>query len=90
MKKLICLPLILFVSAVIVANVPDMEFFLPTEYQFMTELNKNEAQDFIQGKEDFLKKCDYINNRVLEGRESSEQKILYQKGRVFSENVNGE
>ena len=90
MKKLIYILLILFVSTVIFANAPDMEFFLPTEYQFMIELDKKEARDFIQSKDDFLKKCDYINSRILDGREFPEQKILYEKGRVFSESVNGE
>ena len=90
MKKLIYILLILFVSAAIFANAPDMEFFLPTEYQFMSELNKSDAQNFIQSKADFIQKCDYINNRVLEGRESPEQKILYDKARIFSESVNGE
>ncbi|MCR5289067.1 MAG: hypothetical protein K6E51_03650 [Treponema sp.] len=92
MKKTIFIVLILLLqnTLAIFAQVPDMEYFLPTEYQFMTELHQNDAQDFIQNKPDFLKKCEYTNTRVLDGREYPEQKIVYDRARVFFENVNNE
>jgi len=72
------------------ANVPDMEFFLPTEYQHLTELHEKDAQKFIKKNADFLQKCDFLNSKILDGREYPEQKVLYDDARVFSEGVNGE
>ena len=90
MRKSIFIALILLCLSSAFAEAADMEYFLPTEYQLMTELYQNDAQGFIKGKEEFLKKCEYINSRVLSGREYPEQKILYDNARMFFENVNYE
>ena len=90
MRKSIFIALILLCLSSAFTQAADMEYFLPTEYQLMTELYKNDAQGFIKGNADFLKKYEYINSRVLCGREYPEQKILYDNARVFFENVNYE
>lgn len=91
MKKFTAFFALVFAACVpIFANAPDMAFFLPTEYRLMTELYKNDAQGFIRSRADFMEKCELINARILDGREFPEQKILYEKGRVFFENVNHE
>ncbi len=92
MKKSIFIALILLIqnATCIFANVPDMEFFLPTEYQLISELDEKDAQSFVKDKKDFIEKCEFLNLQVLDGREFPEQKVLYDRMRVFSESVNGE
>lgn len=92
MKKLILIFAMIFTLCIpeVFASAPDMEFFVPTEYQLMTELYKNDAQGFIKSKEDFLERCEFINARILDGREFPEQKIIYDDARVFFENINHE
>lgn len=71
MKKSLLLFTLIFTLSVqsIFAKAPDMEYFLPTEYQLMTELYKNDAHGFIKSKDYFLEICESINSRILNGRE---------------------
>ena len=63
MKKSIFIALILLIqnATCIFANVPDMEFFLPTEYQLISELDEKDAQSFVKNKKDFIEKCEFLN-----------------------------
>ena len=91
MKKLIIIFTMIFVAVVTAfAAVPDMELFAPTEYEYMTELKPDERSVFLKDNPDIVKKYERITSHCFDGREFDEVKIIQDKIRVFSENVNAE
>ena len=89
-KKILLLITISVITAYTFAQAPDMEFFAPTEYMYMSELIKSAREAFLQKNPDIMEKAEHINSYFLDGREYPEQQILYDKIRVFSEILNSE
>ena len=89
-KKILLLITISVITAYTFAQAPDMEFFAPTEYMYMTELKDSEREAAIKNTPLLIEKAEHINSYFLDGREYPEQQILYDKIRVFSEILNSE
>ena len=90
MKKQILLFTMILAGVTAFAAVPDMEFFAPTEYEYMTELKPDERAVFLKDNPDIVEKYEWITFRCFDGREFDEVKIIQDKIRVFSETVNAE
>ena len=89
-KKILLLITISVITVYTFAQAPDMEFFAPTEYMYMTELKDSERDAAIKNTPLLIEKAEHINSYFLDGREYPEQQILYDKIRVFSEILNSE
>ena len=89
-KKILLLITISVITVYTFAQAPDMEFFAPTEYMYMTELKGSEREAAIKNTPLLIEKAEHINSYFLDGREYPEQQILYDKIRVFSEILNSE
>lgn len=89
-RKVLLLMAISIITVYTFAQAPDMEFFAPTEYMYMTELKDSEREAAIKNTPLLIEKAEHINSYFLDGREYPEQQILYDKIRVFSEILNSE
>ena len=89
-RKVLLLMAISVITAYTFAQAPDMEFFAPTEYMYMSELTKSAREAFLQKNPDIMEKAEHINSYFLDGREYPEQQILYDKIRIFSETLYSE
>ena len=89
-KSLIILIEIILLIACIHAKAPDMEIFVPTEYMYMTQLDKKETENFIKDNESIFEMCQEINLDHLQGLGSPEQTLCLEETKVYKETVNGD
>ena len=74
---LLCLPVSIFSKA------PDMEIFVPTEYMYMSQLDKKETENFIKDNESIFEMCQEISYHHLEERHCPEQNVCFEETKIY-------